>query len=276
MGVQRETERVVQQNPRGQGDIIKIEWPEGEKGPRLGVVINADCDLANGKTDGIVAFLPIYPFHDYLSQFWAPSYIQEIITAATQNVLKLAGDTDRAGLHTWVRTSGIEAVGSAITNYKCLKKAQIEQLNNELRRLAICLDTEQTAITQFRHICGIAPAPAAYARTQITNAKKAMGEGHFFISDLVDEKSVGFVIRMRRIYTIPELDYFVSTSGQMSESQGDRPTAVRVARLTERYRFKVLQLFSQQYSRIGLPDDVTELSALAIDDLVVKFSGVPN
>jgi len=59
----------------------------------------------------------------------------------------------------------------------------------------------------------------------------------------------------------------------MSKSQGDKPTAVRVARLTERYRFKVLQLFSQQYSRIGLPDEITELSELVIDDLVAEFTG---
>ncbi|WP_439541222.1 hypothetical protein [Hyphomicrobium sp.] len=239
-------------------------------------MINADCDLAHQKTDGVVAFLPIYSFHDYLSQFWAPGHIQEVVDHATQAVLKLADDSDAAVLHAWLKSSGAEAVCFSIVRYKGLKKSQSDQLDRELRRLAICLDAAQAPIIRFRHLCSAAPDPASYARTHITSAKKAMGEGHFVFSDLVDDQSVGFVIRMRRIYTMPEGDCFVSTSEQMSRSQGDRPTAVRVARLTERYRFKVLQLFSQQYARIGLPDDVTALSALVIDDLVVTFSGVPK
>jgi hypothetical protein len=101
-----------------------------------------------------------------------------------------------------------------------------------------------------------------------------MGDGHFFISELIDDANVGFVVRMRRIYTLPEADYFVSTSEQRSRSEGDRPTAVRVGRLTGLYRFKILQLFAQQYSRIGLPDEVTALGSLAIDDLVEQFAGV--
>ena len=128
-------------------------------------------------------------------------------------------------------------------------------------------------INKFHALCTAADDPASYARSQITNAKKSMGEGHFFVSELVDDHSVGFVIRMRRIFTLPEEDYFVATSDQMSKSQGDRPTAVRIARLTELYRFKVLQLFTHQYSRIGLPDEVTALSTLAIDDLVSHFAG---
>ncbi|RUX78136.1 hypothetical protein EOA25_38970 [Mesorhizobium sp. M2A.F.Ca.ET.040.01.1.1] len=103
-----------------------------------------------------------------------------------------------------------------------------------------------------------------------------MGDGHFFISEIIDDTNVGFVVRMRRIYTLPEVDYFVSTSVQRSRSDGARPTAVRAGRLTGLYRFKLLQLFAQQYSRIGLPDEVTALGALAIDDLVEQFAGVPN
>jgi hypothetical protein len=218
--------------------------------------------------------LPIYSFHDYLTHFWAQGHIEEVISSATQAVLRISEDNNQSGLHEWLRSSGYEAVLASIVDYKALKPNKASQLDNELRRLEIALNDCHPHIERFRLICGASPDPAAYARNQITNAKKAMGDGHFFISDLVDDKSVGFVVRMRRIYTLPEHDYFVSTSEQRSKSQGTRVTAVRVARLTELYRFKVLQLFAQQYSRIGLPDDVTALSALAIDDLVATFSGV--
>lgn len=269
-----ETERIPQHHPRGQGDIIKIEWPDGEVGPGLGLVINADCDLAHSKTDGVITFLPIYSFKDYLANFWAKSHIEEVISTATDCVMKISEDKDGSTLHEWLRSSSHQAVCESIAKYKSLKPNKVAQLGFELHRLAIALNGAQDAIERFRSICKANPDPAKYARIQITSAKKAMGDGHFFISDLVDQHSVGFVVRMRRVFTLPEHDLFVSESEQQSRSDGNRVTAIRIARLTELYRFKVLQLFAQQYSRIGLPDDVTMLSALAIDDLVDTFAGV--
>lgn len=271
-----ETERISPHEPRGQGDIIRIEWGGGQAGPQYGVVINADCDLAWGRTDGVIAFVPLYSFHDYLALFWAGSHVEGVVTAETATVLQLAGDNDVDALHAWIRSSGAEAVATSIKQYKSLKRKDVERLDRSVRLLAICLDVNQSNIVRFGSICATQAEPASYARTQIVNAKKALGEGHFFISDLVDDPSVGFVIRLRRIYTLPEQDCFVSTSDQMSKSQGDKTTAARIARLTERYRFKLLQMFAQQYSRIGLNDDVTALSALAVDDLVEKFTGTGN
>jgi hypothetical protein len=270
---QRETERIPPQDAKSQGDIIRVEWPKGEFGPNLGVVINADCDLAHSKTDGVITFLPIYSFHDYLSLFWAPGQVQGVVVSSTKSVLELVNDADAEGLQAWLRASGPDVVCSSLVEVAKLKKNLALKLERELRRLAIAQDDELSAITRFQRICAAESDPLHYARIQITSAKTTMGEGHFFISDLVDEHSVGFVVRMRRIYTIPDGDYFLSTSEQRTKNWADRPTAIRVARLTELYRFKVLQLFAQQYSRIGLPDEVTALSALAIDDLVTTIIG---
>jgi hypothetical protein len=98
-----------------------------------------------------------------------------------------------------------------------------------------------------------------------------MGEGQFFVSDLVGRPELGFVIRMRRIYSLAKESVFTSLAAQRTRSDGDQITAVRFARLRPLYRFKVLQLFAQQFSRIGLPDQVTALSALAVDDLVANM-----
>ncbi|WP_426029589.1 hypothetical protein [Caulobacter sp. DWP3-1-3b2] len=237
------------------------------------MIINADCDLANRKTDGVVAILPIYPFDDYLAQFWAPGHVAEVAAQATQSVLDLIDDEDGSALQDWLRDTDAEQVADALTQRAGLKKAQALKLVSELERLAICLAADKTFIARFKELCRAAQNPQAYARTQITSAKKTMGEGHFFISDLVDHPAVGFVIRMRRIYTLPDQDLFTSTSAQRSGSGGDQATAVRVARLTPLYQFKVLQVFAQQYSRIGLPDEISALGTLAIDDLVATFTG---
>lgn len=272
-GVGNETERTSQKNPRSQGDIIRLEWPASFSGPPLGIVINADCDLTHGKTDGVIAFIPIYPFREYLAEFWAPGHVSETSVTATRAILKLAGDNDAEALHSWLQISEPGDVAEKLSRTQNLKKKEIEQLTIELRRLAVCLDSSRTPLEQFQALCSHSSNAAAYAKTHITAAKKAMGEGHFFISEMIDDSRVGFVVRMRRIYTLPETDYFASSSEQKSRSDGNQPTALRVGRLTALYKFKVLQLFAQQYSRIGLPDEITALSSLAVDDLVEQFAG---
>lgn len=273
MEVRRETERAPQGGPLCQGDIIKVDWPSTTQGPRIGVLINADCDLAHRKTDGVVAYLPVYTFREYISQFWAPKYIIDSIKSYTNSVLKIVKDNDVDALHVWLRTSHPNAVAEAITHDKDLKSADSAKLARDLHSLAICLDSESSEMARFKKLCSLTPDPESFSRKQISSAKNGMGDGHFIVTDLVGESSVGFVIRMRRIYAIPEMDIYFTESDRLSKSDGSKPTATRVARLVSIYRFKVLQMFAHQFSRIGLPDELTELSSLAIDDLVAELVG---
>lgn len=272
VAAKRETERVLPTAPRAQGDIIRIEHANTDGGPVLGVVINADCDLANGKLDGVIAYLPMYPFKEYVGRFWAPGHIAEVLASATSKIIEIVGDDGAAAesLHAWIVTDGPAAVSEALTASTKLKKGQATSICQEVRKLAVALDDKVDHFSRFLSLCRTEQDASAYARRQLAAARKAMGEGHFQISDLVEHPGIGFVIRMRRIYTIPEGNCFPSVSEQLARSGATQTTAVRIGRLTEIYRFKVAQLFAQQFSRIGLPDEVTALASLAIDDLVAE------
>ncbi len=274
MTAKRETERVQPTEVRAQGDIIRIEHAGPSTDPTLGVVINADCDLANRKLDGVIAYLPMYPFKDYLARFWAPGHIAEVRDQATSKVIKALGDEGHAAenLHAWIVTDGAEAVGSVLAKSPRLKRSHITGLVHDIRRLAIALEDEVDPFSRFLALCRVEPDGPAYTRTHLSAARKAMGEGHFQISDLVEHPDIGFVIRMRRIYTIAEGLCFRSRAEQLARSGGAETTAVRIGRLTELYRFKVAQLFAQQFSRIGLPDEITALGTLAIEDIASEVA----
>lgn len=275
MGFERETERAPSGDERSQGDIIRIEHVPPGNEPELGVIINADCDLAHDRLDGVVTYLPLYPFSEYLARFWAPGHIDEVLRSATQKVLELAGDatTEAEALQDWIRTDGNIVVFNAIAQVSSLKKSSAVQLERELGKIATALDADATHLQRFSRLCASEADPAGHARKQIVAAKKAMGEGHFFISDLVDHDELGFVVRMRRILSIAEHRCFRSTSEQRATTAGGETTAVRVARLTPLYRIKVLQVFAQQFTRIGLSDDVTALSSMAVEDIVTNVVG---
>lgn len=270
MGSTQETERTLASDPRSQGDIIAIESEKDQSHPRLGVVINADCDLAHERLDGVITYLPIYTFKEYVENFWAPDHVEERKSSATAAILQLIGDeeAEAISLSTWLNSAGPEVVHKALVQSLDLKKRQSEQLERDVAKLYAASDGEIPSLERFYSLCRLEKDPQGFARKQLGAAKKAMGEGHFMISEVVGHNALGFVIRMRRTYSLPEKLYFRSTAEQLAHSSGDEITAVRVCRLSELYRVKVLQLFAQQFSRIGLPDEITALSGLAIDDLV--------
>jgi hypothetical protein len=273
----RETEKVTASDPRRQGDILKLEYPATSgQSPALGLVINADCDLQNKKIDGVIAYLPVYTFGEYLDAFWGELFLNEVTDTCTKKLLDALGadEEEASDLHAWQRSASDDTIVAKIMSRPGMKLSQRSGIADLLNKLRICTNSDCSPLERFSQLCRLEKDPAATARKQLTAAKKAMGDGHFFISDLVDHDDVGFVIRMRRIYTLPEELCFTSTASQRTFSDGKSTTAVRFARLTPLYQFKVAQLFAQQFSRIGLPDEITALSDVAVEILASKLSQV--
>lgn len=268
--LEAETERAHVRDARAQGDIIRIEYPDGQSGPKLGLVINADCDLANGKTDGTIAYLPIFSFREYLALFWVPGYLKSIEDSSARRVGEItdAGANGAGDLAIMLANLTQKDVIERLSELPGVKNKHRKDIEEHIGKLSICYNEAITPYMRFEQLCRSHNDPKKHARSLIESAKKEMGEGHFFVSDMAGSSELGFVIRMRRIYSLPEDRVFASVAAQRLGSAGDEVSAIRIARLRPLYRFRVLQLFSHQFSRVGLPDEVTALSALAIDDLV--------
>lgn len=255
------------QEPWRQGDILFIESVQNDPLPLMGLIINADCDLANEKTDGVIAYLPIYSFREYLEIFWTPKYLNTYAETTIKKILTLikADDTEADNLLSWISHSEAENIIAKLSSLNSLKPTQVEEIKSCIYKLQICIDTSLPPLIRLCHLCKKEKDPDKALKKQLSGAKNAMGNDHFFINDMVGQEDVGFVIRMRRIYTILKKHCFTSKAEQGSSSDGKTTTAVRVARLMPLYQFKVAQIFAQQYSRIGLPDEITAMCDVAIE-----------
>ena len=270
----QETEWADSQDDFRQGDIIRIE--EGSDQMRqsnLGAIINADCDLVHGKLDGVIAYLPIYPFHTYLARFWAPNYIAKLRRSHLQHMREIyeLDDQEAEDLLRWLSATTPEDINDRLSEAcktKLKRKKETADILRKLTVLADLTDPNRDPLALFSCLCRQDKAPEQFARKRIQLAYASMGDGHFFISEIVGNGGIGFVIRMRRIHTIDAARCFPSRSSCLSSTDGDKSTAVRVARLAAPFRFKFAQMFAHQFSRIGLPDEVSALSGLAIDDVV--------
>jgi cellobiose-specific phosphotransferase system component IIA len=265
-----ETEYASSNHKLRQGDILKIvSASKSDNAPDLGIIINADCDLENGKIDGTIAYLPIFSFKGYLREFWAPNFVKNTTKNTVSSILDQTGlekNEAEEVLNLAKNFSQTEIVSRLCT--VAAKKTNVQKLTELVDKLLICTDADQEAYNAFKKICATQNNPEKFARKQIDSARDAMGDGHFFISEIVGQEEVGFVVRMQRIFSLPENRVFSSKMLHKTYNEIENRTAYRIAKLTPLYRFKVIQLFSHQFSRVGLPNQISDLSSLAVDDLV--------
>lgn len=268
-----ETERPLIGDNYRQGDIIRLERPMPDQ-PELGVIINADCDLENCKIDGVIAYLPIFKFSDYCEKFHLSDYIKQTAEQAKNKIstdLNLE-EKEIIDLIRWIKIDDPKKITEKIYPKDKKIKSTKEEIIKNLEKIKICLTENTRAIKIFQALCSKEANPSSLAKKQIEAAKKNMGDDHFFLSEIKGESSIGFVVRMRRIYTIESQRCFKSMSARQADKEDNKAAAIRIAKLTPLYSFKVAQVFSQQYSRVGLPNEITALNSLVIEDLVSSIS----
>ena len=273
----QETERSMPGGKFRQGDILRFEGENERRNYSRGVIINADCDLENNKLDGVIAYLPLYSFEEYLEHFWIKVYVDQVKNNLIISILDTCGldssvPSNESDLIDWLSYSDSLNIATKLVSQHCLKPRDLDALKIRLDKLRQCIDPLGRSLTQFHIYCSWEKFPTAFALKQLTAAKNAMGDDHFFLSEVVGESEIGFVVRMRRIYTINIQQCFTSTSEQRTLSDDNTFSAIRIAKLTTLLQFKIAQVFALQYSRIGLPNEMVALNGLVLDTLAADLS----
>ena len=139
----QETEIAHPADPFQQGDIIRlIDSDEKNSDPAFGIIVNADCDLAHCKIDGVVSYLPLFSFDFYFQQFWIPSFIAdreiELLDSITQTCGLEREQID--GLRTWVNEEATNQIISKLSSAYSVREGVIRPKIVELH--AIIKSTE--------------------------------------------------------------------------------------------------------------------------------------
>lgn len=259
-----ETEIAPQDSGLRQGDIIKLY---SEKNSNFGVIVNADCDLANDKIDGHVAYVPIYTFPDFIEHFWAAEQIQTIKKQCQGELRRFfKNQAEVNDLSSWLGQEGVDNVMLKLSAHLALKKKDNAELEKLIRKLNACM--QGTTLKCLTDIYSLEKNPEKYTSTQLSSLKSNLGEGHLMISCIVGVEGLGFVMRMKRVFSISQELCFKSPAEHLIKSSEDAVSAVRIARLTSTYKYKAAQVFAQNFTRIGLSDEVSRLNDLAILDIV--------
>lgn len=209
-----------------------------------------------------------------MEAFWIPNHLAAELAKCVQSALRLCGipETEGEALTLWLKEVDHVSASSALIATHSVPVSKQRELHDVCRTISLLLS--QQGFRCFQQYCQTQREPKAYARKQLDAARKAMGDGHFFLSEIAGQPGIGFVVRMRRILSLDSEDCFNSIAALRARASESNKVGARIARLSPTFQYRISQLFAYQYSRIGLPDEVTALSSLAIDDLVARIEEV--
>lgn len=267
-----ETVTLSEKDALGQGDILRLIG--NETPPRLGVIINADCDLAWGRTDGVISYLPIYSMKEYLAEFWMMDFLSGQKKQFVSDILSICSfpSTDSEALLRWLHDDDKSDVVTNLSVAGELNRKAKARLEEKVGDYLHIFGSTDEPDEQFKRLCSRQRNPEQFAQKQIQAAYKSMGDGHLVINELYGEREMGFVVRMLRIYSIDEKLCFNSERRYHTGNSQPDVAAIRLCRLSGVFQFKLAQQFAYQFSRVGLPDEFREMHSLVLNDIAAGFS----
>ena len=268
-----ETQYISSNAPFSQGDIIRLL--NRQSPPHFGVVINADCDLLHQKTDGVCSYLPIYSFQEYLSEFWINKFLELQKNQLLSKILQSTNQPETEGitLKEWIESADHVSIPDLLAEEFELSASIRSRISKAVQQYVSIFSSDIESNEQFVRLCRIQNDPIGYARKQLMSAYKQMGQGHLFINEIYGQNDLGYVVRTKRIYSIQTDMYFPSEYEMYKNRDVSAGCAIRVAKLTNIMRFKLIQLFVHHFTRVGLPDEIEMIRDLIVEDTATTLLG---
>jgi hypothetical protein len=260
--------------PIRQGDVIGFwDWSTRKPTERFGLVITADCDIAQERAFDSICYLRIIPVPDYLHLFWAPRMLvanrRKWLRVCAQDAVSIFGARETT------------TTFSADIVEQLVAEGRLDQVRQKLLECAV--EREHRLIKRFGLVDSlfqISPALGSDCFTRLIDAEHIWREAGDRVETLGrlntaarnhlrgNPQSVAF------IRSIPEIDEVGGSPGyailldQMNvwplnsitfsfdvARQKPNEMAYRLGRLSDRYKYAVIQQFAYLFQRIGLPDE---------------------
>lgn len=235
-----------------QGDILKVKVDKDKF--EYGVIITADCDLAQKKHRGEVTYLKIISLRDYVESCWL---VDEIFYKPEKSEVRKF----RIALDEFRRSAGLKDVSDdALERMLNFEKEKFENLISPEKKLLerfMSLKKKKEAFDSYEgdgDIVLLASVLKGKTKEEIVSEglsqiANSQPLDALFIGDYVFGENG--LVSLRDIRHISINKIFFSNALFLD---GKDRCALRVNRLRDIYKYSVTQMFGNLFSRIGLPE----------------------
>jgi hypothetical protein len=246
-----------------QGDIIrKINARTGEM-EKLGIVITADCDIAQNKAGERYNWLEIMPMAAYIEGPWASEQLRKLSEKRSQAIREYLNSQicqRKPGLRVltheslvqWLLTKSAEEILTITTDQE--HAADSKQLRH-LKGFALTLNanTNSSAFRRLKEAWTLFDYEEKKQQETVRSAFRDGGgfQDYFVLPELPRQPGLGFVVMLRSIWSLMATDLYLC---EQDARIYDRPHAFhRLGRLNDGIRFSITQKMAFLFTRIGMP-----------------------
>ena len=251
--------------PVRQGDILctRAFDEQGNDGlaRKWGVIVTADCDIAQGKMGGLFTYLTIVTAQEYLEHIWATDQIAALNRRWGQKAIDIIHAADRKRdrkvkplrllqLLNWIREDGSAAVLESVSIEGTKSRSSAKTLD----LFALSSDSHEytTPLEQLRACWDLDGRKLKEQSGTIKSAlhQRYMRSDCILIPALPAEDEVGFVILLRDIRSVSPCELHLSQL-RMKVS-GGTSGIYRIGRFSDFIRHSIAQRLAILFSRIGM------------------------
>jgi hypothetical protein len=278
-----------------QGDIF--EWLSSSSDPYrfLALVVTADCDIAHAKHRGILSYVPILPFFDYLRLFYLPKLIERGMRPLADQLTKalLAKQvtdeirryqvvnrpefpdpiSEQAAIH-WVGSrdpieiadelrisdpKARETFINLVADYSFVDTALRSQLYDDQVEAIIRLRTRGGSLTSEN--------ATKVIWKEIHDRVKNLPGDAFFIGCVTARFSRGHVAYLRLVREVSDDEVAIK---QTDLQPGSKDRAKRIARMRSPYIFRLTQQLAAVFGAVGLPTEYEDHRQRIVEELATN------
>lgn len=246
-----------------QGDIIRKLNSETGETEKLGIVITADCDIAQRKAGERYTWVEIVSMTAYVEGPWAQEQLRKLSERRSKAICEYLDAQIRKtkpgltaltheSLVQWLRSKTPDEILASATGKA--PTANDRQLRDLLGfALTVSTDETQSALSRLKAAWTLFGVDEKNQQESVRNAFKDGGgfQDYFVLPELPRQDGLGFVVMLRSMWTIMAPDLYLT---EQDARIHDRPDAFhRLGRLNDGIRFSITQKLAFLFSRIGMP-----------------------
>ena len=262
-----------------QGDVVrKFDSNLGES-VQYGIVITADCDIAQRKTNDRMTIVRAVTVQEFVSKYWSTwelektaekqsRFVAPFLNAAIQKFDESVSPLTPTRLAEWLGESNPEEIFESLQLSKSGHAKEFRALSALDAWIKFADDLEDS--DGFRALSNAYRAlgrPHLDVQERVREALITSGgfQDYLVIPNCPDQNRDGLVVLMREVLTAPARDFFRNMYQARLTDQSDG--FARIGRLTDRVRFAVAQRLAFVFSRIGMEESYEE-NCRTLADLV--------
>jgi hypothetical protein len=264
-----------------QGDIIRKLNPQTGKAEKLGILITADCDIAQRKAGERYTWLEIVPMAAYIEGPWAHEQLRKLSEKRSKAICEHLNSKIRKlkpnlsaltheSLVQWLRSKTAEEILASATGEAPTPDGKpLRDLQGFA--LTVSAGETQSAFSRLKAAWTLFGVDEKNQQENVRNAFKDGGgfQDFFVLPELPRQTGLGYVVMLRSMWTIMASDLYLT---EQDARIHDRPDAFhRLGRLNDAIRFSITQKLAFLFSRIGMPMTFESACETAAELTVEEF-----